>query len=84
MRRSRSSRLPDGPYPDVLELYQSSLTRCQSQAATSFGAAANRSDVRIQVMTPTSYTWLRQPHHVVCYFHFKTGVTRPLRELGVR
>jgi hypothetical protein len=74
--------LPDGPYPDVLELYRSSLARCQSQAATSLGAVANRSDVRIQVMTPTSYMWLRQPHHVVCYFNFQAGVTRPVRELA--
>ena len=68
--------LGDGPYPEVLGMYQSSLKRCQDDSPS-----AGRAEVRIQVMTPTSFSWNDGKHHAVCYFHFGEDVTRPAREL---
>lgn len=64
--------LGDGPMPDILEIYQSSLARCQADAL-------RIPDVRIQVMTPTSFSWQDGKHRAVCYYHFATDMTRPAR-----
>ena len=64
--------LGDGPMPDVLEIYQTSLARCQSDAS-------RIPAVRIQVMTPTSFTWQDGKHLAVCYYHFATDLNRPAR-----
>ncbi len=64
--------LGDGPMPDVLETYRRSLARCEADALPIPG-------VRIQVMTPTSFSWQDGKHRAVCYYHFGTDMTRPAR-----
>lgn len=64
--------LGEGPMPDILEIYQRSLARCEADAHRLPG-------VRIQVMTPTSFSWQDGKHRAVCYYHFATDQTQPAR-----
>lgn len=64
--------LGDGPMPDILELYRSTLARCEADAGPVPG-------VRVQVMTPTSDSWGRGKHRAVCYRHFAVETSGPAR-----
>ena len=64
--------LGDGPMPDIVEIYHGTLARCQADAL-------RIPDVRIQVVTPTSFSWQDGKHRAVCYYHFATDMTRPAR-----
>ncbi|ADJ44036.1 hypothetical protein AMES_2213 [Amycolatopsis mediterranei S699] len=60
--------LGEGPMPDILELYRTTLARCEAGARPVPG-------VRVQVMTPTSTSWAEGKHRVVCYYHFAAEMT---------
>jgi hypothetical protein len=64
--------LGEGPMPDILELYRTTLARCEADAGPVPG-------VRVQVVTPTSATWDVGKHRAVCYYHFATEVTGTAR-----
>ncbi|MEU0534017.1 DUF4190 domain-containing protein [Amycolatopsis tolypomycina] len=51
--------LGEGPMPDVLELYRTTLARCEAGARSVPG-------VRVQVMTPTSARWAEGKHRAIC------------------
>ncbi|MEV5713206.1 hypothetical protein AB0L41_04885 [Amycolatopsis mediterranei] len=60
--------LGEGPMPDILELYRTTLARCEAGARPVPG-------VRVQVMTPTSTSWAEGKHRAVCYYHFAAEMT---------
>lgn len=62
--------LGGGAMPDIVEVYQRTLARCQADAR-------RIPDVRIQVVTPTSQTWNEGKHRAVCYYRFATEMTAP-------
>ncbi|GHG12862.1 MULTISPECIES: septum formation family protein [Amycolatopsis] len=64
--------LGEGPMPDILELYRTTLARCEAGAGPVPG-------VRVQVVTPTSSSWAQGKHRVVCYYHFDAEKTGPVR-----
>ena len=64
--------LGDGPMPDVVEVYQRTLARCQADAGPV-------PEVRVQVVTPTSEWWAEGKHGAVCYYHFAADRTAPVR-----
>ncbi|MCR6488722.1 septum formation family protein [Amycolatopsis sp. OK19-0408] len=61
-----------GPMPDIVEVYQRTLARCEADARP-------LPDVRVQVVTPTSQSWAEGKHRVVCYYRFATEMTEPAR-----
>ncbi|UOX85107.1 hypothetical protein MUY14_25250 [Amycolatopsis sp. FBCC-B4732] len=64
--------LGEGPMPDILDVYQRSLARCEADAR-------QLPDVRVQVVTPTADSWNKGKHLAVCYYRFATEMTAPAR-----
>jgi len=64
--------LGDGPMPDILELYRTTLARCEADARPVPG-------VRVQVMTPTSDSWGQGRHRAICYYRFDAETTGQVR-----
>jgi hypothetical protein len=62
----------NGPMPDIVEIYQRTLSRCEADARP-------LPSVRVQVVTPTTDTWNEGKHRVVCYYRFEAEVTAPAR-----
>jgi hypothetical protein len=64
--------LDGGAMPDIVEVYQRTLARCEADAREMSG-------VRVQVVTPTSASWNEGKHRAVCYYRFATEMTAPVR-----
>ncbi|MEU4250796.1 DUF4190 domain-containing protein [Amycolatopsis sp. NPDC026612] len=64
--------LEAGPMPDIVEVYQRTLARCEAGARSIPG-------VRVQVITPTTESWNQGKHRAVCYYSFATDMTAPVR-----
>ncbi|MEV6877767.1 hypothetical protein [Amycolatopsis sp. NPDC051128] len=64
--------LGGGPVPDIIEVYQRTLARCEADARRIPG-------VRVQVVTPTEPSWNEGKHRAVCYYRFAEERTEPAR-----
>lgn len=64
--------LGEGPMPDIVEVYQHALARCEADARQVPGA-------RVQVVTPTSASWNEGKHRAVCYYRFANEMTELAR-----
>lgn len=64
--------LGEGPMPNIVEVYQRTLVRCEADARQIPVA-------RVQVVTPTSVSWNEGKHRAVCYYRFASEMTEPAR-----
>jgi hypothetical protein len=64
--------LGDGSMPDIVEVYQRTLARCEAEAR-------RLPDVRVQVVTPTEASWDGGKHRAICYYRFAAEMSAPAR-----